>query len=233
MKSPTLITFAQTIFTLLLFLIGILILGIALYPSLLFIFWVWAKVASLTIPLKIFILSLSLVFAYFLFGVILIFVVSFFHAILPIRQREGEFPISSPEILKWMFVNALFLAVKVTFMDFILLTPFCPFFYQMMGAKIGANVQINSKNVADIALLEIGDNAVIGGNATVICHSFEKNGLHLKKVKIGRGVIIGLNSVIFPGAEIGEKAVIAAGAIVPKGTKIEAGAVYFGPKEKS
>ena len=35
--------------------------------------------------------------------------------------------------------------------------------------------------------------------------------LILKKVKIGNNVIIGLNSVIYPGVEIGDNAIIAAG----------------------
>ena len=119
------------------------------------------------------------------------------------------------------------MVVKVIFLDLILLTPYCAIFYRMMGAKIGHNVLINSKNVADLSLLEIGDNSAIGGSATIIAHSFEKGGLKLKKVIIGKNVIIGLNSVIFPGVEIGDNAMIAAGAIVPKGTKVEANSVYY------
>ena len=97
-----------------------------------------------------------------------------------------------------------------------------------MGAKIGRNVLINSKNVADLSLLEIGDNSAIGGSATIIAHSFEKGGLKLQGVKIGRNVIIGLNSVIFPGVEIGDNAVVAAGAIVPKNTHVAANTTFLG-----
>jgi hypothetical protein len=43
-----------------------------------------------------------------------------------------------------------------------------------MGANIGCNVQINSSYCADLSVLELGDGAVIGGHATVICHSFER-----------------------------------------------------------
>jgi acetyltransferase-like isoleucine patch superfamily enzyme len=97
----------------------------------------------------------------------------------------------------------------------------------LMGAKLGLNVQINSKNVADHCLLEIGDHSVIGGNATVIGHSFEPKGLRLAKVKIGKNVIVGLNAVIMPGVVIGDGAVVAAGAVVPKGTVIEPRTIYF------
>lgn len=69
---------------------------------------------------------------------------------------------------------------------------------------------------------------MIGGNATIIGHVFEQGGLKLKKVHIGKNVIIGLNAVIFPGVEIGDEAVIAAGAIVPKDSRIADNAIFLG-----
>ena len=93
-----------------------------------------------------------------------------------------------------------------------------------MGARLGKNVQINSKNVADLSLLEIDDGVVIGGNATVIGHVFERKGLILKKVKIGRKALIGLNAVVMPGCVVGEGAVVGAGAVLLKDTVV-------GPKE--
>lgn len=97
-----------------------------------------------------------------------------------------------------------------------------------MGAKLGLNVQINSKFCADLSLLEIGEGSVIGGHATVIGHSFERRGLLLKKVRIGRHAVIGLNAVLLPGVEVGDRAIVAAGAVVPKGTRVAADSVYLG-----
>ncbi len=110
------------------------------------------------------------------------------------------------------------------------MTPFAALFYRLMGAKLGLNVQINSKFCADLSLLEIGDNVVIGGHATIIAHSFESRGLILRRVQIGRGAIIGLNAIVLPGADIGERAVVGAGVCVPKDTKIAPGTVYLGPQ---
>ncbi len=90
-------------------------------------------------------------------------------------------------------------------------------------------MQINSKYCADLSLLEIGDNAVIGGHATVIAHSFEPRGLILQRVRIGHHAIVGLNAIVLPGVEVGERAVVGAGVFVPKGTKIQSGTVYLGP----
>ena len=53
--------------------------------------------------------------------------------------------------------------IHYTFIDFILLTPFANLLFRMLGARLGRNVQFNSKDVYDASLLEIGDNTVVGG----------------------------------------------------------------------
>jgi len=55
----------------------------------------------------------------------------------------------------------------------------------------------------------------------------------LKKVKIGKDVVIGLNSVILPGVEIGDRATIAAGAVLLKDTKVGHGELFYGVPAES
>ncbi len=231
MKLSPQIILAQVLFTLFMYGMGVLVLGLAIFPGVAFLYHIWVSTPGVAIGLRLLYFCFGFVIGYFVSGAVLMILVSLIRVAFNLQLKEGEFGLGSIEIFKWVFVNALFLVVKVIFMDFILLTPYCSIFYRLMGAKIGHNVMINSKNVADLSLLEIGDSTVIGGNATVICHSFEQKGLKLKKVSIGNNVIIGLNSVILPGVEIGERAVVAAGAIVPKGTKIGPGSVYLGVRE--
>ncbi|MFT5169519.1 MAG: hypothetical protein ACI9F2_001001 [Lysobacterales bacterium] len=218
----------QVLFTLIMYAAGVLLVGLTLFPSLYMIIDYWDHTAELDLTVRVLGLSLRIVFGYVIFGLLLIFTTSLTRILLMLNVKEGSYAIGSLGMLRWMLSSALIVLVRVFFMDFMLLTPFSSLFYRLMGAKIGINTQINSTRVGDISLLEIGNNAVIGGNATVICHLFEKKGLVIKKVKIGRNVIIGLNSVIMPGVEIGDHSTIAAGAIVPKDTVIPAGSVYYG-----
>ena len=231
MKSVILIL-NQIVLTILLYVLGALVLGLALYPSVMMFWVIWLKTSSIDLVMRALLLCFAVSIGYFIFGLILFLVVGLLRSIFCIQLKEGDYKIGSLEMLKWYFVNALFLIVRNVFMDFMMLTPFCSLFYRLMGAKLGLNVQINSKNVADHSLLEIGDNSVIGGNATVIGHSFESKGLRLAKVKIGKNVIIGLNAVIMPGVTIGDGSVVAAGAIVPKQTVIEPRTIYFSPDRK-
>ncbi|MBF0531877.1 MAG: hypothetical protein HQL23_02145 [Candidatus Omnitrophica bacterium] len=218
------IAIIQSIIVLCLYFLGTMVVGLSLVPSLMLFLNLLRWTAGWDILARALMLGLGMAGGFFLFGIILLLLVGLLNIVLQLRLKEGYYGFKDSEMLKWFFLNALVQAVKAFFMDFMLLTPFASLFYRMMGAKLGYNVQINSKNVADLSLLEIGDNAVIGGNATVICHIFERKGLKLKKVKIGANALIGLNSVIMPGVEIGDNAIVPAGAIVPKDTKL-------GPRE--
>ena len=225
------LTLAQTLFTLIMYALGAVIIGIALYPAALLVYFYWTHSAHLIDWQRILFLCVTLTGGYFVFGLTLIFAASLARVLLGLHVKEGVHSVGSPQMLKWMMVSALYITMRFIFLDFMLLTPFCALFYKLMGAKLGENVQINSTRVGDISMLEIGDNSVIGGNATVICHSFEEKGLLVEKVKIGKNVIVGLNSIILPGVEIGDNAVIAAGAVVPKNTKVESNTVYYGVKK--
>lgn len=218
----------QGIVVLLLYALGASVVGAALAPGILLFLKIFTATLLWSDAMRALILGLTIAGGFFLFGLTLLLLVGFLNIILNLRLKEGQYSFKDAEMLKWFFLNALVQGVKVFFMDFMLLTPFANLFYRMMGAKLGRNVQINSKNVADLSLLEIGDNSVIGGNATVIGHVFERKGLKLKKIKIGSNVVIGLNAVIMPGCEIGDHAMIGVSAVLLKDTKVESKDVWFG-----
>lgn len=222
------ITAGQLMLAMFLYILGVVISGLAIFPGALFSYYIWINTAIYPAALRVLFVCFALAISYFVYGFSLIFILGFLRIVLRLNLREGEYRLASWGTMRWMFINALYLLISITFMDFILLTPIAVLFFRLMGAKVGKNVQINSKYCADLSLLEIGDNTVIGGHATVIGHSFERNRLILKKVKIGRNVVIGLNSVILPGAEIGDGAFITAGTILGKNKNVEPHSVYAG-----
>lgn len=226
-------TIMQFLCTTCLYLVGILVMGSAIWPGSLLIHYVWTNTLIYSIILRFWLICLSLVVAFFIYGFSLISILGLFRIIFRLDLQEGEYRVASFGIYRWMFINGLYMIAAITFMDFILLTPFSILFFRLMGAKVGKNVQINSKKCFDLSLIEIGDNTVIGGYATVMCHSFERNRLILRKVKIGKNVVIGLNAVVLSGAEIGDGAFITAGAILGKNKRVEAHSVYLGVPAES
>lgn len=214
-------------FTVFLYVSGIAAVCLALFPGVWTMMAVWPLLPQAPAA-RAFFFCFSAAAVYFSYGFCFILISGVLCRAFRLTLEEGDFPLYSPQAFRWALVNSFFLVLSATFMDFILLTPFMNLFYRLMGAKMGRNVLINSKNCSDLSLLEIGEGAVIGGHATVIGHSFENGRIILGKVKIGRNAVIGLNAVVLPGCEVGEGAVIAAGAVLPKGTWVPPYSVYTG-----
>ena len=223
-----LLTVVRVLLALALYVVGAIMLGLALFPAVLMCHSVWQHTARQAVWQQMLWFCLTAGSGYFVFGFSLMFLAALLRRVLRLDSREGVYPLDSLGMLRWYISNALQFIVWSIFGDFLLMTPFAALFYRLMGAKLGLNVQINSKYCADLSLLEIGDNAVIGGHATVIAHSLEPRGLILKKVQIGRNAIVGINAIVLPGVDVGDRAVIGAGVFVPKDTKIEPGTVYLG-----
>jgi acetyltransferase-like isoleucine patch superfamily enzyme len=101
-------------------------------------------------------------------------------------------------------------------------------YYSMMGMKIGKGAQLNSPNINDAYMIEIGSKTVIGGGAAINGHLFEKDGIHLSKVIIGSNCVIGSGAFISPGCIIGDRAVIASRAVLPKFTNVPPGEIWGG-----
>ena len=218
----------QLLFAVFMYLMGSIFFGAALVPGLALVLKVWHTTATTPLLLRLFFVGTTLSLGYFIFGLMLIVLVGIFRTVLQLKLKEGTYSLVSIEAMKWAFISSLFLMIHYTFIDFILLTPFANLLFRLLGAKLGKNVQFNSKYVFDATLLEIGDNTVVGGGAIINCHIIERNSLKLKKVKIGSNVLLGSHCTIMPGCEIGDHAIIAAGTIVPKGTIISARTVYAG-----
>jgi len=223
-----LLSLSQLVFALLMYCMATLFLGVALIPGIALVFNAWKAGIGASILTRFFFLGISLAAGYFIFGLTLLLLVGFARIILGLRLKEGNHKVFSLDTFIWAFNSTLYLLVNFTFIDFLLLTPFVNLLHRLLGAKLGENVQINSKFVFDASLLEIGDNTVIGGGAVVIGHIVERGILKLKKVKIGKNVTIGSNAVIMPGCEIGDNAIIGVGTVLLKNTLVAPRAVYFG-----
>jgi acetyltransferase-like isoleucine patch superfamily enzyme len=228
-----LVTIMHLAFAACLYVFGVLVIGLAIFPAVSLVYLVWIQTAGYFPVLRLLSVCLTLAAAYFVYGFSLIFILGILKMVFRLNLKEGEYRVASVGMMRWMFINSLSYLLSITFMDFTLLTPLVVYFFRMMGAKVGKNVQINSTNCADLSLLEIGDNSVIGGHATVICHSFERGRLILRRVKIGKNVVIGLNSVVLAGSEIGDGAFITAGAVLGKNKIVEPHSVYAGVPAES
>jgi len=218
----------HSVVTALLFVEVAVVLGVALWPAV--ALWTWAAAALPPAgPLRALGLGAALSAGYLVFGLSLLVVLPAARWLtLSLGTPVGRFGFRSLAAWRWASYNALTLVLRFSFVNWIRLTPLLPLYHRLMGARIGRRVHINTAVIADQNLLEIGDDTVIGGDVTLVCHAAERGRLVAAPVRIGRNVTVGLMAVILPGCTIGDGAIIAAGAVLSKGTQVGPGEVWAG-----
>ncbi|MCG3177216.1 MAG: hypothetical protein MOGMAGMI_02184 [Candidatus Omnitrophica bacterium] len=209
-------------------LLAAVLVGLSLFPALALFYGVWKGLAAQAVWIRLLALSFSLGIGYFLFGTTLVVLCGLTRAVFGWRIRPGLHPMYSPEAAEWAAYNSLVLVANAAFLDVLRVSFYQTWFYRLMGAKVGSGVRINTGGLADLELLEIGDNALIGGGTALICHGFERGFVRLAPTRIGANVSIGLNTVIMPDCQIGDGAVVTPCSYLPKGTRIPPKALWGG-----
>jgi len=63
-------------------------------------------------------------------------------------------------------------------------------------------------------LVTVGEDAVVGYDATLLCHEFLQDEYRTGEVVVGDRAMIGAGAVVLPGVEIGDDAQVAANSLV-------------------
>ena len=90
---------------------------------------------------------------------------------------------------------------------------------RLTGMKVGEEASVGLGAMFDIfypELIELGDNCIIGYNATILAHEFLRNELRVGKTVIGKDALIGANATVLAGVIVGEGASVSAATFVDK-----------------
>lgn len=210
------------------YLITAAVMGISLLPAVYLFAWVQGFTNGWPQMLHFASLGIAVAFGYFAYGFTLIFLVPLLNFILPTRIKPWRGIYYSLQTVPWYIHNALIYVVRYTFLEFITPTPFNHMFYRLMGMKMGRGVQINTTNISDAAMLELGDKVTIGGSATIVCHYGSGGFLVLAPVRIHKGATVGLRAIVMGDVEIGENARLLPNSVVMPKTRIPAGEIWGG-----
>lgn len=191
-----------------------------------YLFGAWVNGVSswLRYPLT----GVALAASYFAYGLSLLVIAPALNFVLGGRLKPYRGSAVSLTALRWYVHCTMTLVVRYSFLEFVTPSPFSLLYYRLMGMKIGRNVTINSTAIADPSLIEMEDNATIGGSASVLAHYAQGGYLVIAPVRIGRGATIGLRAVVMGGVEVGPKAKVLASSFVLPNTKIPAGETWAG-----
>ena len=216
--------FVQTFLSILVLPFGFLIWGISAIPGI----WMFQEVSNISEPLtRLFAQGSAIGLGLLAWCIVDLIILGFFGLILRPRSSSAQAPTQSWLTIRWAFMS-LFHRLALPSLQWIVPSFIGNTYYSMMGMKIRKGAQLNSPNLNDPYMIEVGSKTVIGGGAAINGHLFEKDGIHLAKVIIGSDCVIGSGSFIAPGCVIGDKAVIASRAVLPKFTIIPPGEIWGG-----
>jgi len=98
-----------------------------------------------------------------------------------------------------------------------------------IGVDVAPGVSWGLESTPDVfwpELISVGEGAIVGYDATILCHEFLREEYRTGEVRIGAGAMIGAGAVVLPGVEIGEGAQIAANSLVA--SDVPAGETWAG-----
>ncbi len=174
-------------------------------------------------------MALALPFAYVASGAALVALVVAAKWLLLGRVRPIERPLWSPFVWHLALVNALheFMAEPLVLAP-LKGTPFLPWFFRAMGARIGRGVYLGTTDLTEFDLVEIGDHAILDLDCTLQTRLFEERVLKVSRLTLGAGCEVGSHAVVLHDTRLEEGARLDALSLVMKGESLPARSAWIG-----
>lgn len=198
-------------------LLYIFCIACAVYPGV--ALWLWLVPLTHDAPLTLQACAgaLSVGAGFFLAILVLCFVVPVVNYPFRLLVKPYRGPWFSLESVAWYYHNALFYLVRYTVLDLITPSPLSQYFFKAMGMKMGKGAMINTSNVSDPCLIELGDYVTVGGSVFMMAHYAQKGFVVIEPLVIGDKTTVGLQAILMGGVKVGKKVSIAPGAtVLPK-----------------
>lgn len=213
------------------FVVESIVFGFSVLPAVLF--WAWHYHWTLPGPpwVRLAVLSMAFIPAYFIFAVSLMILSALSTKVLGWRAPvDCEMPISRPNrpLMNWVRYTISIHLVRIFAGAVFRATPAWTLYMRMNGARLGRRVWVNSLWVTDHNLLEFGDDVVIGSEVHLSGHTVERGVVKTAQVRLGQGVTVGVSAIVEIGVQAGPKCQIGAMSFVPKFAKLEGGKIYGG-----
>jgi acetyltransferase-like isoleucine patch superfamily enzyme len=91
------------------------------------------------------------------------------------------------------------------------------FLLRRIGVTVGDGVSWGLESTPDVfwpELITVEDHAIVGYDATILCHEFLQTEYRTGEVVIGERAMVGAGAIILPGVRVGEGASVAANSLV-------------------
>ena len=107
-------------------------------------------------------------------------------------------------------------------------TPMLPAFFRLLGSKIGAGVYMDTSEITEFDLVEVGDRASLNNGCTIQTHLFEDRVMKMSSLRIGRDCSVGPMAVVLYDSEMKERSSLGGLSLLMKGETLPADSSWQG-----
>jgi non-ribosomal peptide synthetase-like protein len=145
------------------------------------------------------------------------------------KYRPRVEPLWSVFVRRSELITGLYETVAVpALLGWLTGTPWIAPVMRLFGIKIGKRVWMDTTFITEFDLVEIGDDAAIGGSTSLQTHLFEDRVMKMSTIKLGAGASVGSRSVVLYDTEIGAGTRLDALSLVMKGETLPAESQWSG-----
>lgn len=143
--------------------------------------------------------------------------------------KPEQSPMWTNKVWRSEAVTSTYEALAVPFLlDFTKGTPWLPAMLRLYGVKIGKRVWMNTTDITEYDMVEIGDDTALNEDCGPQTHLFEDRIMKVGPIKIGKRCSIGARSIVLYDSEIGDDVHVDALSLIMKGENLQSSTDWTG-----
>jgi non-ribosomal peptide synthetase-like protein len=164
-----------------------------------------------------------------IFGLSTFVFVALFKWVFLRRYRPVAVPMWTPFVWLSEAATNLYEGIAVpNFMNYLRGTPWLPIAFNLLGARIGRGVYLDTTDLTEFDCVRIGDHSELNAQSCPQTHLFEDRVMKIHHVNIGARVSVGPRSIVLYGATVNDGAQLGPLTLVMKGESIPAASRWSG-----
>jgi non-ribosomal peptide synthetase-like protein len=145
------------------------------------------------------------------------------------RYRPRERPLWSPFVWGSELVSSVSESLADNYLVGTLVgTPYICMYFRLLGTKIGKRVFMDTTELTEFDLVEVGDEAAVNSSCTLQTHLFEDRVMKMSYVHVGDRCSVGASSLVLYDTFMGEGSALEDLSLLMKGETLPAGSTWTG-----
>jgi non-ribosomal peptide synthetase-like protein len=145
--------------------------------------------------------------------------------LLSLGLRAGDHPLWSATHLRVWTVQKL---MSISPMPVLAGSPWAATYLRLAGARVDDEVHLGTADISLPTFLRVHSGATIGYGTQLHGHRVAEGVLSLAPITVGTGAVVGSESVLECGTEVGEQAILSDQTLLPSGATVPDGETWAG-----